>query len=80
MAGWGQMRRRNINTPLTVEHVMASAALPLFFPPIQIDEDWYGDGGIRLVSPLAPALLLGANRILAISNHYVGGEAASFVR
>ena len=74
MAGWGQMRRRNIKTPLSVEHVMASAALPLFFPPIQIDEDWYGDGGIRLVSPLAPALLLGANRILAISNHYVGGS------
>ena len=74
MASWGQMKRRNIKTPLTVEHVMASAALPLFFPPIQIDEDWYGDGGIRLVSPLAPALLLGANRILAISNHYMGGS------
>ena len=72
MSGWDQLRRRGIETPLTVEHVMASAALPLFFPPVQIDQDWYGDGGIRLVNPLAPAMHLGADRILAISNHYMG--------
>ena len=71
---WDQPRRRSIDTPLTVEHVMASAALPLFFPPIQIDGDWYGDGGIRLVNPLAPALHTGANKVLAISNHYLGEE------
>ncbi len=72
MASWDQLRRRGVETPLNVEHVMASAALPLFFPPVQIDGDWYGDGGIRLVNPLAPALHLGADRILAISNHYGG--------
>lgn len=69
---WEQPRRQSIDTPLTVEHVMASAALPLFFPPIQIDGDWYGDGGIRLVNPLAPALHTKADRILAISNHFLG--------
>ena len=65
-------RQFNTETPLTVEHIMASAALPLFFPPIHIDGDWYGDGGIRLVNPLASALHTGADRILAISNHYLG--------
>lgn len=71
---WEQPRRRSVETPLTVEHVMASAALPLFFPPIKIDGDWFGDGGIRLVNPLAPALHTGANKVLAISNHYLGEE------
>ncbi len=46
---------------------MASAALPLFFPSVRIGDAWYGDGGIRLVAPIAPALHLGADRILAIS-------------
>lgn len=77
-ANWEQPRRYSIETPLTVEHVMASAALPLFFPPIQIGNDWYGDGGIRLVNPLAPALHTGADRILAISNHYLGGDASQY--
>jgi NTE family protein len=52
---------------LTVEHVMASAAIPLFFPAVQLDDGWHGDGGIRQTAPLSPALHLGARRILAIS-------------
>ncbi|MBM4076825.1 MAG: patatin, partial [Planctomycetes bacterium] len=71
---WEQPRRTSIATQLTVEHVMASAALPLFFPPIQIGDDWFGDGGIRLVNPLASALHTRADRILAISNHYLGQD------
>ena len=71
---WERPLRRSAKTQLTVEHIMASAALPLFFPPVQIGEDWYGDGGVRLVAPLGPSLHLGADRILAISNHYMGGS------
>ena len=67
---WERPQRRSVRTPLTVEHVMASAALPLFFPAIDVDGDWYGDGGMRMVAPLAPALHLGADRILAISTRY----------
>jgi NTE family protein len=52
---------------LNVDHVMASAALPLFFPSIQVDGLWYGDGGICLTHPLSPARRLGATRILAVS-------------
>jgi NTE family protein len=54
---------------------MASAALPLFFPAIQIDQAWYGDGGIRLSAPLSPALHLGAHKILAVSTRYVRTQA-----
>jgi predicted acylesterase/phospholipase RssA len=56
--------------PITIETIMASAALPIFFPAVQIGSEWYGDGGIRLAAPLSPALHLGADRILAISTRY----------
>jgi NTE family protein len=67
---WNRPNRISVATELTVDHVMASAALPLFFPAVRIGERWLGDGGIRLISPLAPALHLGAERIIAISTRY----------
>jgi NTE family protein len=67
---WKRPHRSAFEVDLTVDHVMASAALPLFFPAIRIGDRWHGDGGIRLTSPLAPALHLGAERILAISTRY----------
>ena len=67
---WERPQRRSRNTVLTVDHVMASSALPLVFPAVKIGDAWYGDGGIRLAAPLSPALHLGAERILAISTRY----------
>jgi NTE family protein len=67
---WQRPHRKSVQTDLTVEHVMASSALPIVFPAVQIGRDWYGDGGIRLTAPLAPALHLGADRILALSTRY----------
>ena len=67
---WERPLRRSRNTTLTVEHVMASAALPVFFPAVRIGNGWYGDGGIRLAAPLSPVLHLGARKILAISTRY----------
>lgn len=67
---WERPVRRSRNAVLTVDHVLASAALPLFFPAVQLTDGWYGDGGIRLTAPLSPAVHLGARRILAISTRY----------
>ena len=67
---WERPTRRSRLTTLTVEHVMASAALPIVFPAVRIGEHWFGDGGIRLTAPLSPALHLGASRILAISTRH----------
>jgi NTE family protein len=67
---WHQPRHRSSRARITVDHVMASAALPLFFPAIRLGDAWYGDGGVRLSTPLVPALRLGATRILAISPNY----------
>lgn len=67
---WERPLRRGINAELTVEHIMASSALPLLFSPVRIHGEWYGDGGIRLVAPLSPAVHLGADRMLVVSTHY----------
>lgn len=62
--------RRSVQTELTVEHVLASCALPFVFPAVRIGSRWYGDGGIRLSAPLSPAVHLGATRIIAMSTGY----------
>ena len=67
---WERPGRLTESATLTVEHVMASAALPLLFPAVQLGNEWYGDGGIRLTAPLSPALHLGARRVMAISTRY----------
>lgn len=64
---WERPKRLTRVGTLTVEHVMASAALPLLFPAIRIGDEWFGDGGIRLTAPLSPILHLGAKRVFAIS-------------
>ncbi|HEU0013831.1 MAG TPA: patatin-like phospholipase family protein [Longimicrobium sp.] len=67
---WERPQRVSRTCRIRVDHVMASAALPLFFPAVQIGSQWYGDGGIRLAAPLSPALHLGARKILAVSPRY----------
>lgn len=64
---WERPDRRSQAAVLSIDHVMASAALPIVFPAVRLGPHWFGDGGIRLTAPLSPALHLGADRILAIS-------------
>jgi NTE family protein len=67
---WARPLRRAVMTKFTVDHVMASASLPIIFPAVRLGDSWHGDGGIRLTAPLSPALHLGAERILAISTSH----------
>ncbi|GIV61946.1 MAG: patatin [Rhodothermaceae bacterium] len=67
---WERPNRVAVQTELTIDHVMASSSLPFLFPAVRIGDAWYGDGGIRLSAPLAPAIHLGADGILAISTRY----------
>ena len=73
---WERPGRHSRNTRLTIDHVLASSALPLFFPAVRLEDGWHGDGGIRLTAPFSPALHLGANRVLAVSTRHAGGGAA----
>ncbi|HZW90596.1 MAG TPA: patatin-like phospholipase family protein, partial [Myxococcaceae bacterium] len=63
---WARSRRMGVKTGITLDQVMASAAIPIFFPPVQVGRSWYGDGGVRLTAPMSPALHLGADRLLVI--------------
>ncbi len=56
-----------IGTPLTVDHVLASAAIPLLFPAVRIGDELYCDGGVRQMVPLSPALHFGADRLLVVN-------------
>jgi NTE family protein len=67
---WRRAHRLGRACRLTVEHVMASASLPIFFPAVALRGEWHGDGGIRLSAPLSPAVHLGARRILAVSTRH----------
>jgi NTE family protein len=63
---WKRARRIGIATPIALEHVVASSALPFIFPPVHINREYFGDGSMRQIAPVSPALHLGANRLLVI--------------
>lgn len=56
-----------IATQIHDRHVRASAAIPFLFPAVKIDDRYYVDGGLRMNTPLSPALRLGANRVLVVA-------------
>lgn len=78
---WHRARRDGCQTELDIHHIMASAALPALFPAVRIDNEYYGDGALRLTSPLAPAIHLGATKLIIIgtrdTGHYTGPERRS---
>jgi NTE family protein len=63
---WSRVRRRGQEADISVEHVMASIAAPLIFPPVMIGREYFGDGAMRQATPLSPAVRLGAKRLLVI--------------
>lgn len=67
---WNRPGRRAELQPVTIEHLMASSAIPFLFPPAALWVDgrreWFGDGSMRQISPLSPALHLGASHVLVI--------------
>jgi NTE family protein len=67
---WIKSRRVSLPVELTLDHVLASAAIPIVFPPVlvrsEVGECYFGDGGLRLVTPLSPAIRLGATRLFAV--------------
>lgn len=66
LAGWERARRVGVAMPIGLPHLMASSALPFIFPPVKINREYFGDGSMRQVAPVSPALHLGADRLLVI--------------
>jgi NTE family protein len=63
---WTRRRWRVERAAIRVEHLLASSAIPIFFPSVEIDGRHFGDGSVRNTAPLSPAINLGAERIIAI--------------
>ncbi len=66
LADWERHQRVGRRETLTLNHLMASMAVPFLFPPVRLDEEFYGDGAQRQLWPLSPAIHLGADRLLII--------------
>jgi NTE family protein len=67
---WIRHGRIALREQIGVDHVFASAAIPIFFPPVKIDGKLFGDGGVRMTAPISPAIHLGAEKIVAIGIRY----------
>ncbi|MFO3722692.1 patatin-like phospholipase family protein [Pseudomonas sp. HLMP] len=63
---WLRHRRIGLPTALTIEHLLASAAIPLLFAPVKLGDEYFGDGAVRQSAPISPALHLGASRVLVV--------------
>ncbi|HEY2677508.1 MAG TPA: patatin-like phospholipase family protein [Steroidobacteraceae bacterium] len=63
---WSRVYRKGVRAPLTLDHLMASLAIPFLFRPVALQDAYYGDGAMRQTSPLSPAIHLGASRLLII--------------
>ncbi len=63
---WFRRTRLGVRQRLRLPHVLASAAIPIFFPPVRIHGQFYGDGCVRQTAPLSPVIHMGAERILAV--------------
>lgn len=63
---WRRARRVGSAAKITIDHLMASSALPMIFPAIKVSREYFGDGSMRQTAPLSPALHLGADRLLVI--------------
>ena len=63
---WSRVQRIGRRTQFSLDHLMASAAIPLLFPPMKLGDEYFGDGAMRQLHPLSPAIHLGADRLLII--------------
>jgi NTE family protein len=66
LQGWHLGQRVGCRTELLIDHLMASSAIPTIFPPVKINREYFGDGVVRNMAPLSPAIHLGADKILVI--------------
>ncbi|MBE9516270.1 MAG: patatin-like phospholipase family protein [Proteobacteria bacterium] len=68
---WSRVRRMGCQSTISIDHLMASSAIPFIFAAEKLNREYFGDGSMRQSAPISPALHLGAERVLVIgvSNH-----------
>lgn len=66
LQGWSRYRRSGVPTQLRLEHLLASSAIPTIFPAVRINREYFGDGALRQLAPISPALHLGADALFVV--------------
>jgi NTE family protein len=66
LAGWERNQRIGAAVTLNAEYLLASASLPFIFPAVKVHREYFGDGSMRQIAPVSPALHLGADRVLIV--------------
>lgn len=74
---WARAHREGRRTELTLSHLMGSLAVPFLFPPVQLGTEYFGDGAMRQMAPMSPAVHLGAERVLVIGVRSSNGAGLS---
>ncbi len=72
---WTRTRRHGQPGPLTIDHLMASSAIPFVFPAVRLADEFFMDGSVRQTAPLSPTFHLGARRILVLAVGQFNGQA-----
>jgi NTE family protein len=74
--GWERRQRIGAAVTLKVEYLLASAALPFIFPAVKVHREYFGDGSMRQIAPVSPALHLGADRVFIVGTGRQGDDLA----
>ena len=77
LEGWERQQRIGAAVPLKLEYLLASSALPFIFPAVKVHREYFGDGSMRQIAPVSPALHLGADRVLVVGT---GRQTADLAR
>ncbi len=78
--GWKRSQRIGIKSRISVEHLMASSAIPFVFPAYKLNREFFGDGSMRQIAPVSPALHLGAERVVVVGTARIRNDAPERTR
>jgi NTE family protein len=76
LEGWERNQRIGAAVPMNLDLLLASSALPFIFPAVKFNREYFGDGSMRQIAPVSPALHLGADRVLIVGTGRQAGEEA----
>ena len=78
--GWRRSQRIGIKTKISVAHLMASSAIPFLFPAYHLNREFFGDGSMRQIAPVSPALHLGADRVIVVGTAKIRNDSPERTR
>ena len=76
LEGWERNQRIGAAVSLKLDYLLASSALPFIFPAVKVHREYFGDGSVRQIAPVSPALHLGADRVLVVGTGRQTGDAS----